>query len=598
MQIFPIKKLYLPALSIVAVGFILLILISISTYRNLDRQKSMALRFLHRQGEGLILSVEASARTGMKSLMWQEISLGSLLRETAKNKDIAYVYIIDEHGTVVHHSDQSRSGTILDWKPDITAEDQIETRIKLLPDNTQIYELAKFFSPMYEPAMMHHRNRPMGLDAGYMANSHTHRGDTVVLGMKMTAYELARRADIQHAIIMAAIILILGSGALFFIFVIQNYYLVDKTLKQTRDYTREVVANMANGLLSIDSEGKIVFFNLLALELLGLEVSKAQGADLRSVIEFDLSGIQNTLNRCIPVPDFEIYHQHKAGEMIPLALSATPIKDGKGGCNGAVVILRDLREIKLLQEKVKRSEKLAAVGELAAGVAHEIRNPLSSIRGFAQFLRHSLKDKPQEKEYAETMVTEVDRINRVVTDLLTFARPMALEIMPTDITELVEHAMRLVNADALSCQVDIRTEISDLSSLPMDGNQITQALLNLLLNALQAVPPGGHIEIGAELETSASRLHLWVKDDGPGISDDKIEKIFEPFFTTREKGTGLGLAIVHKIVENHSGEIRVVSPPKGLMRGCRFSIILPIIAAKKIKGMYNRAGNQSTFQGE
>jgi len=264
MQIFPIKKLYLPALSIVAVGFILLILISISTYRNLDRQKSMALRFLHRQGEGLILSVEASARTGMKSLMWQEISLGSLLRETAKNKDIAYVYIIDEHGTVVHHSDQSRSGTILDWKPDITAEDQIETRIKLLPDNTQIYELAKFFSPMYEPAMMHHRNRPMGLDAGYMANSHTHRGDTVVLGMKMTAYELARRADIQHAIIMAAIILILGSGALFFIFVIQNYYLVDKTLKQTRDYTREVVANMANGLLSIDSEGKIVFFNLLA----------------------------------------------------------------------------------------------------------------------------------------------------------------------------------------------------------------------------------------------------------------------------------------------------------------------------------------------
>ena len=227
MQIFPIKKLYLPALSIVAVGFILLVLISISTYRNLDRQKTIALSFLHRQGEGLILSLEASARTGMKSLMWQEVTLGSLLQETAKNRDIAYVYIIDEHGTIVHHSDPVKAGTIVDWKPDINAEDQIDTRINTLPDSTHIYELAKFFSPMYEPTMLHHRNSQMGLDSGHPANSHSHRGDSIILGMKMTAYEQARQADIQHAFIMAAIILILGSGALFFIFVIQNYYLVD-----------------------------------------------------------------------------------------------------------------------------------------------------------------------------------------------------------------------------------------------------------------------------------------------------------------------------------------------------------------------------------
>jgi len=581
MRIFPIKKLYLPALSIVAVGFILLVLISISTYRNLDRQKTMALRFLHRQGEGLILSLEASARTGMKSLMWQEVSLGSLLQETAKNRDIAYVSIIDEHGTIVHHSNPVKAGTMVDWKPDINAEDQIDTRINILPDNTHIYELAKFFSPMYEPTMLHHRNSQMGLDSGHMANSHSHRGDSIILGMKMTAYEQARQADIQHAFIMAAIILILGSGALFFIFVIQNYYLVDKTLRQTKDYTREVVANMANGLISIDSAGKIVSFNLLALELLGIEESKAQGMDLSTVIDFGISGIQKTLLECDPVLDIEIYHQHKAGEMVPLALSATPIKDGKDGCNGAVVILRDLREIKLLQEKVKRSEKLAAIGELAAGVAHEIRNPLSSIRGFAQFLRHSLKDQPQEKEYAETMVTEVDRINGVVTDLLTFARPMTVEISPTDITELIEHSVRLVDADALSRGVNIRMNISDLTKLPLDANQITQALLNLSLNALQAVPPEGNIEIGAELDASDSRLHLWVKDDGPGIPGTQIEKIFEPFYTTRDKGTGLGLSIVHKIVENHNGELRVDSPPKGMPRGCCFSIIIPIFVRSK-----------------
>jgi two-component system sensor histidine kinase HydH len=298
--------------------------------------------------------------------------------------------------------------------------------------------------------------------------------------------------------------------------------------------------------------------------------------DLRTLIDFENSGIQSTVSECIPVLDFEIYHQRKAGAMVSLALSATPIKGGEGGGDGAVIVLRDLSEIKLLQEKVKRSEKLAAIGELAAGVAHEIRNPLSSIRGFAQFLRHSLKDKPQEKEYAETMVTEVDRINRVVTDLLTFARPMTVEISPTDITELIEHSVRLVEADALSRDVNIRMNISDLSKLPLDANQITQALLNLLLNALQALPPKGNIEIGAELDASDSRLHLWVKDDGPGIPNNLIEKIFDPFYTTHEKGTGLGLAIVHKIAENHNGEIRVNSPPKGMARGCCFSIFIPI----------------------
>jgi len=413
--------------------------------------------------------------------------------------------------------------------------------------------------------------------------------------MKMTAYEQARQADIQHAFIMAAIILILGSGALFFIFVIQNYYLVEKTLKQTKDYTREVVANMANGLISVDSKGKIVSFNFLALELLGIEESKAQGMDLRTLIDFEVSGIRRTLIDCTPVLEFEIYHRRNDGEMVPLALSATPIKDGKGGCSGAVIVLRDLSEIKFLQEKVKRSEKLAAIGELAAGVAHEIRNPLSSIRGFAQFLRHSLKDKPQEKEYAETMVAEVDRINRVVTDLLTFARPMAVEVSPTDITELIEHTVRLAEADALSRDVKFQMKISDLTKLPLDANQITQALLNLLLNALQAVPPKGNIEIGAELNTADSRLHLWVKDDGPGIPKNQIEKIFEPFYTTREKGTGLGLAIVHKIVENHNGEIRIDSPPKGMPRGCCFSIIIPIIAGSKTRDKFKRTQNQGTL---
>jgi len=574
MRFLHFKKLYIPALSIVAIVFILLVLISISTHRNLNREKTRALHFLYRQGVMLLHSIEASVRTGMTTLMWQEVSLGRLLQETAKEEEISYVYLIDGHGLIVHHSDPSKQGEGATWKPDLADRDQIITRITHLPDGARIYELAKFFSPMYEPSIKHSKN-DIEIQ-GQSATSHLHSGDIIVLGFKMTAFEDAQHADIQHALIMAAIILVLGSGALFFIFVIQNYYLVNRTLKQTQDYTRQVVASMANGLLSVDISGKIVSYNLLALEILDLEESQVRGMDFKEVIDFRAAGIFQTLNQCISVMDREITYRKKSGEIKPLALSITPIMDESNICQGAVIILRDFTEIKQLEEKVRRSEKLAAIGKLAAGVAHEIRNPLSSIRGFAQYLRNTLKDKPREKEYAETMVSEVDRINRVVTDLLTFARPMEADLAPTDVTELVERTVRLVQADARSRNIGIQMSLSDLSIIPLDGNQMTQAMLNLLLNSLQAVNSGGYIEVGAELDPSVSRLKIWVEDDGPGISRDQKEKIFDPFFTTREKGTGLGLAIVHKIVENHNGEIDLQSPPAGKIRGCRFTINIPV----------------------
>ena len=213
MQILHLKKLYLPALSIVAIIFLLLVLISISTYRNLDREKTQALHFLHRQGVTLLRSIEASARTGMKSLMWQEVSLGKLMQETAKDDEIDYVYLVDGHGLIVHHSDPSKEGEQALWKPDLIDKDQIINRIRILPGDVRIYELAKYFSPMYEPSIIHSDDRI--IDHGQPHAQHSHRGDAIVLGMTMTAFADARHADIQHALIMAGIILVLGSGALF-----------------------------------------------------------------------------------------------------------------------------------------------------------------------------------------------------------------------------------------------------------------------------------------------------------------------------------------------------------------------------------------------
>ncbi|MGD8212760.1 MAG: ATP-binding protein, partial [Desulfobacterales bacterium] len=453
-----------------------------------------------------------------------------------------------------------------------TGDLQPANRISSLPDGSHVYEIAKKFSPQpLSTETPHHRK--MGLN-------HTHRDDLIVLGLKMTAFEEARRSDILHALIMASILVVLGTGGLFFIFVIQNYYLIDRTLEQTQDFTRQIVTSMANGLLSIDREAKVTTYNPSAIQLLDLGTNKLEETNFRTIIDFQDTGINETLESCRTVMDVEITHRRRNGERIPLSISATPILGDDDVCSGAVIVLRDLREIKQLENKVKRAEKMAAIGELAAGVAHEIRNPLSSIRGFSKYLQHFLKNNPQEQEYTKTMISEVDRVNSVVTNLLTFARPMDVVRTVTNVEELIKKAVSLTKQDATSKNVGITVAVPVAVQTPgndflLDENQMLQVLLNLLLNAIQAVGSHGQIEIGCSIDTENDKLEIWIEDDGIGVPGEKMSKIFEPFFTTREKGTGLGLSIVHKIVENHGGEIMLQSPPLSKNRGCRFTIIIP-----------------------
>ncbi len=563
MKILQLKKLYVPAYSIVAVVLLLFVLISVSTYRNLNRDKTRALEFVHRQALSLIRTLEIGVKVGMNQSYNKEDPelIGRLIHEEGKDEEIDYIYLTDDQGNILYHSDPSQEGRRSDLNSPLESKDQIQSRFREFTNGSSVYELTKCFLPFNKSAPQSKCDH------------------TLVLAMKMNAYEEARQTDFHHALIMAGIVVTLGSAVLFFVFVIQNYYLVRGTLKETQDYTRQVVANMANGLLSINPQGRVVSYNLLALELLGIEESEARGMDLNKYLDFQMSGIDETLTQCYSVLEREIHHQKGSGEVVPLALSVSPILDENEKCKAAVIVLRDLREIKRLEEKVKRTEKLAAIGKLAAGVAHEIRNPLGSVRGFAQFLSHSLKDHPQEREYSETMVKEVDRIDRVVTDLLTFARPLEARLAPVDVNGLVEHTLRLVHADAQNRGIEIRRAISSgLREILLDDTQMTQALLNLLLNAIQAIETEGNIEVGANLDEHGTHLNIWVESDGPSIPPGQRERIFDPFFTTRKKGTGLGLAIVHKIAENHGGEILLESPLSDKDRGCRFTIAIPIDA--------------------
>jgi two-component system, NtrC family, sensor histidine kinase HydH len=581
--------MYIPALFIVTVVLLLLILIVVSTYLNLDRSRRTTMALLHSEGVNMLHSLEVGAGIGSRDSNKKNIA-GILIRELAKSEDIAYIYFFDSKGNIIDHYDPARAGNVVP-RPVLSLDPAVPaSRVRQFAEGLHVYELTKIFSPLQYDATTPVNNEAFAQNGTVPSNL---TDGVIVLGLNMAKFEHAQMSDTHHAMLMASILVALGLGVIFFVFVIQKYYLVDKTLKETQDYTRQVVANMANGLLSVNMAGEVVSFNQLGLNLLELEEKDVTGLDLRKVLDFETAGISETLAGHRSVFDREISFKLRSGEAMPLSISVTPILTENKQINGAVILMRDLREIKRLQEKVRRSEKMAAIGELAAGVAHEIRNPLSSIRGFAQFLHHTLKDRTQESEYAAVMVHEIDRINRVVTDLLTYARPLIVKRTRGDLRELVNHNVSLVEADARAKHVTIRQDLAgEMENVLMDTNQITQAILNLLLNSLEAMPEGGEIEVGAESSETLRRLHLWVEDNGEGIRKENLKKILDPFFTTRDKGTGLGLAIVNKIVENHEGELVIESPPRGKNQGTRVSIYIPLSSPFK-KEKDNEAENIS-----
>ncbi len=229
-----------------------------------------------------------------------------------------------------------------------------------------------------------------------------------------------------------------------------------------------------------------------------------------------------------------------------------------------------------LEEEVRRKEKLACVGNLAAGVAHEIRNPLSSIKGYATYFAQTFPEGSDEREAATVMVREADRLNRVITDLIGLSRPTDVSLKPTMPEEIFRHVSRLLSQNAESRKVKIVQNISrKCRPALVDPDRLSQAVLNLCLNALDAMPEGGTLTLAADMDSS--RVRLRVEDDGMGIAPANLRHVFDPYFTTKSKGTGIGLATVHKIVEAMNGDISVTSTEaQGGRRGktC-FTVWLP-----------------------
>jgi two-component system sensor histidine kinase HydH len=538
------RKLYLPALTIVMVVITLVVMHAISTIRTLDRNRDQWERFLEKEGHDLISTVKAEILTEKDS---SSVRLKDFLDTLVGNPGIAYIGLLGRNKEWRVWSQWSQSPTFSILEENILQNSpgkRLYQKVKVLPDGQSIFEVGEF------------------LDVNDVQGA--------VIGLWMTPLEEARDQDIRHAFLMGGILLVLGSAAFYFIFVVQNYYLVDRTLSEMRSYTEKVVESMASGLITVDTSGNIVSTNWKASYLLDLS-RQARGQPLETVVPRKCLDLTDVLHHEREIIEKEI-DCPTGEEIIPLSVSATPLRDPEGLSMGAVIILRDLREIRGLQEEVRRSERLASLGRLASGVAHEIRNPLSSIKGFAQYFREKFEEGSEDKSYADIIIKEVERLNRVVTQLLDFARPKELHLQSYPLSQMIEHPLKLVQGDFDKKGIGLKTSLLE-EKVEVDRDQITQALLNIFLNAMESMNGRGELQVRTVLKPEKRGVEISITDTGSGIRRENLSKIFDPFFSTKKKGTGLGLAITAKIIEAHKGEITAESEEG---RGTTFKIFLPL----------------------
>jgi two-component system sensor histidine kinase PilS (NtrC family) len=360
-----------------------------------------------------------------------------------------------------------------------------------------------------------------------------------------------------------------------------------KDLAEYRLFNDRIIESVRSGLITTDLRGHIITFNRAAEEITGYKGNEVRGkniykifGDIEKQMELGLQAI-HTRTR---VPRFEMGCKTASGKEIHLGFSVAPLIDESNNARGYVLTFQDLTDVMELEREVRRQERLAALGKMAAGLAHEIRNPLASMRGSVQVLAGDLDLSPEQLKLMDIVLRESERLNRIVSDFLTYARPPKTEPAIIDLSSILAETTALLrNNPELSAKHLI---VEEYPQTPIqyhgDQNQLKQIFWNLSRNAIQAMPDGGQLKIALEAHKHEGVI-ISFSDTGKGMSSEQVDRLFEPF-NSSSGGTGLGMAIVYQLVRDHNGKILVESE---MGKGTTISIKLPmeaVVAAKELTG--------------
>lgn len=381
--------------------------------------------------------------------------------------------------------------------------------------------------------------------------------------------------DLQHSDVFYAVFLHVGA---FFLTALLSGALAERLRRSEEarerreiDYgelerlNQVILTNINSGLMVINTAGRIRSFNNAASKITGYRIEEVYNRPIDAIFPefgaFDSEALEG-------VDRGEIDYRRNEAETLTLGYSAGRIVDRNNESLGLLIAFQDLTEFKALEEQLKRADRLAAVGRLASGLAHEIRNPLASISGSVQLLLEDAQVRDEDRKLMKIIIKEADRLSSLLSDFLNFARPAPLQLEWIDLAALVDELITLLSASGQFQRVMIEKAYLGPIRMNVDPQKMHQILWDLLINAGEAATPEGKIRI----EIDGTKGEIIIEDNGAGIADEDRHKLFEPFYTTKERGTGLGLANVYANIEAHQGRIYV---EPGSLGGARFIIELP-----------------------
>lgn len=559
--------------------------------RAAERERGQMLAAIHGRADSLAWALEGSARFLDRGGPGNG-ALTRLVEEVARQPGVAWIAITDSAGRILADSNPELVGSLLYTPGELRSlAPGSLTQGRFSPDDPTIYEAWRFFAPARLRGVHKRHGAPLVPDA---TGEHCVFVALDVTGMEDRLEEYVLHLWLVAGLVLVAVLVIVALGVLF-----RRYRSSRRLLADVEALTTQVIRNYPAGLLVLDTTVKVRLCNDRARALLGMEPPEQTppGQDVSATPVAQIAGtgvdwpaLMAELDDGPQILERELELWRPEGTPLPVCLTATRLTDSDGETLGYLFALRDLGEIRTLQRRLRQHEHLSALGNLAAGLAHEIRNPLSSIRGYATYLTERLCGDPLGHATGQLLIEETERLNRVFADLLSLARPRDLAPAPVSLGAILSRVVAVATPDATEKGVHLRLSLPQgaADEAEVDADRLIQAVLNLVINAIQATEAGGEVEVALDRKGipedeegaapdpagggESGSWRIRVRDTGCGMSASTAAQIFTPYFSTKASGTGLGLSIARQIVEQHGGIISASSLP-----GCgtTMTILLP-----------------------
>ena len=483
----------------------------------------------------------------------KEIGIGYLIQNISQQSGIEYIVLQSREG-IVFASKKVEKMLKLENDPFLLeALLKNETKSRVIPfEERKVLEVVKpFISSQF----------PSGIFR---------------LGLSLEGYKQITKSYQGQMILFSLILFFLGLLFIGIALVNQSYFVLDRSYKEIRTLTGNVLEGMNNAVVAVDKDKSIIVFNPVAEEVFSLKRNEVINKNYSQIFPEDEPLINQVLGSGKSIWDMERKLQMRSKENKDLVVGTSILLDEKGKIQGAVAVIHDMTELKKYEEEAKRAERLSTLGNLAAGVAHEIRNPLNAISIAVQRLKSEfvpVKDKEEYLNFTQTILNEIKRLDQTINQFLSLAKVQKLNLASTDMNSFLYEVISLMEIEAKQKEILIEKEIEKMPEIRIDREEMKKALVNIILNGIQSMPSGGKMNISGKVNNSGKEIIIKIKDSGPGIPEENLSKIFQPYFTTKDKGTGLGLSITYRIINDHKGRIEVESK---VGEGATFIIRLPI----------------------